>query len=195
MAGAEGRASGLAGSVLPTPAGGTIISGMNHHTLDAIDRSILALLQDNARLSNAEIGRRIGLATSAVHQRIRKLQERGIILGYAARVDPRSAGFGLAAFVMIRTGEGARSEEITARLRAVPEVLEVHRVVGEDCFFVKVRVHDPDELAVLLDQTIQRIPGVASTRTTIVLQTAKESTALPLDPDATATGSSEAVHA
>ena len=138
---------------------------MIDQALDATDRAILALLQDNARISNAEVGRRIGLATSAVHQRVRKLEDRGIILGYAARVDPRSAGFGLAAFVMIRT---------------VPEVLEVHRVVGEDCFFVKVRVRDPDDLAHLLDHTIQRIPGVASTRTTIVLQTGKESTALPL---------------
>ena len=138
---------------------------MIDQALDATDRAILALLQDNARISNAEVGRRIGLATSAVHQRVRKLEDRGIILGYAARVDPRSAGFGLAAFVMIRTG---------------PEVLEVHRVVGEDCFFVKVRVRDPDDLAHLLDHTIQRIPGVASTRTTIVLQTGKESTALPL---------------
>lgn len=154
---------------------------MVNATLDETDRAILALLQENARISNAEIGRRIGMATSAVHQRVRKLEQRGIILGYAARVDPRSAGFGLAAFVMIRTGEGARSEKITARLKDVREVLEVHRVVGEDCFFVKVRVRDPDELAHLLDHTIQRIPGVASTRTTIVLQTGKESTALPLD--------------
>lgn len=154
---------------------------MIDQALDPTDRAILALLQDNARISNAEMGRRIGLATSAVHQRVRKLEERGIILGYAARVDPRSTGFALAAFVMIRTGDGARSEEITAQLKAVPEVLEVHRVVGEDCFFVKVRVRGPDELANLLDHTIQRIPGVASTRTTIVLQTGKESTALPLD--------------
>jgi len=152
---------------------------MSEH-IDETDRAILALLQDNARISNAEVGRRIGLATSAVHQRIRKLEERGIILGYATRVNPRSAGYGLAAFVMIQTGEGARSDRITDRLREVPEVLEVHRVVGEDCFFVKVRVRDPDELAALLDHTIQRIPGVASTRTTIVLQTGKESTSLPL---------------
>lgn len=168
---------------------------MNGDALDPLDRAILALLQDNARFSNAEIGRRVGLATSAVHQRIRKLEDRGIILGYTARVEPRSAGFGLAAFVMIRTGEGARSEKITARLRDVPGVLEVHRVVGEDCFFVKVRVHGPDELAALLDETIQRIPGVASTRTTIVLQTGKESTALPLNPDPTASGSPEPIQA
>lgn len=134
-------------------------------------------------MSNAEIGRRIDLATSAVHQRIRKLEEQGVIRGYACRVDPRAAGYALAAFVMIQTGEGARSTQITEGLAAIPQVLEIHRVVGEDCFFVKVRVRDADELAELLDETIQRVPGVSGTRTTIVLQTAKESAALPLDVD------------
>lgn len=148
--------------------------------IDATDRAILALLQQNARMSNAEIGRRIDLATSAVHQRIRKLEEQGVVLGYECRVDPRAAEHGLAAFVMIQTGEGARSATITERLGAIPEVLEVHRVVGEDCFFVKVRVGDPDRLAALLDDTIGPIPGVSGTRTTIVLQTTKESSALPL---------------
>lgn len=151
--------------------------------IDSTDRAILALLQANARMSNAEIGRRIDLATSAVHQRIRKLEERRIVLGYQCRVDPRAAGFGLAAFVRIQTGEDARSEAITEQLGAIPQVLEVHRVVGEDCFFAKVRVGDPDELAALLDDSIQRIPGVAGTRTTIVLQTTKESSALPLALD------------
>jgi Lrp/AsnC family leucine-responsive transcriptional regulator len=151
--------------------------------IDSTDRAILALLQRNARMSNAEIGRRIGLATSAVHQRIRKLEEQEIIVGYQCRVDPRAAGYGLAAFVMIQTGEGARSSRITDALGGIPQVLEVHRVVGEDCFFVKVRVGDADELAALLDDTIQPIPGVSGTRTTIVLQTTKESSALPLAPE------------
>ncbi|MFW6088148.1 MAG: Lrp/AsnC family transcriptional regulator [Gemmatimonadota bacterium] len=151
--------------------------------VDATDRAILALLQQNARMSNAEIGRRIDLATSAVHQRIRKLEEQEVVVGYECRVDPRAVGCGLAAFVMIQTGEGARSATITERLGAIPQVLEVHRVVGEDCFFVKVRVGDPDELAALLDHTIGPIPGVSGTRTTIVLRTTKESSALPLDSE------------
>lgn len=153
--------------------------------IDPTDRAILALLQENARMSNAEIGRRVELATSTVHQRIRKLEEQGVIEGYACRVNPKSVGYGLAAFVRIQTGEGARSEEITARLTRIPEVLEVHRVVGEDCFFAKVRVRGPDELAALLDDHLQPIPGVAGTRTTIVLQTVKESTAVPVDAEGT----------
>ena len=149
--------------------------------LDETDRKILALLQDNARISNAEIGRRIDLAASAVHHRIRKLEESQVIRGYEARVDPRALDFDLVSFVRVQTGPGARAAEITDALTHITEVQEVHRVVGEDCFFVKVRVRDPDDLARLLDDQIQPIPNVASTKTTIVLTTAKESRILPVD--------------
>ncbi len=148
--------------------------------IDATDQRILELLQKDARISNAEIARTIGLAASAVHQRIRKLEEGGVIVGYEARLDPEAVGRSLASFVRVQTGEGATAPAITAHLAEIPEVQEIHRVVGEDCFFVKVRVRGPKELAALLDDRIQRIPGVASTKTTIVLTTAKETAALPL---------------
>jgi Lrp/AsnC family leucine-responsive transcriptional regulator len=148
--------------------------------IDDTDRDILRLLQENARTSNAEIARKIGLAPSAIFQRIRKLEEQGIIEGYTTRVCARAVGYGLVAFVMIQTGEHARLVDTASILTAIPEVQEVHRVVGEDCFFVKVRVRDTDALGHLLDEHIQRIPSVASTRTTIVLRTAKETTSLPL---------------
>lgn len=152
--------------------------------IDATDRAILAILQENARTSNAEIARQVGLAPSAIFQRIRKLEESGVIQGYTAKLNPRALEVGLVAFVMIQTGEQARSVDTTAILTALPEVQEVHRVVGEDCFFVKVRVRDTDALGRLLDEHIQRIPSVASTRTTIVLRTGKETTKLPLEsPD------------
>lgn len=149
--------------------------------LDEIDRRILALLQENARISNAEIGRRVELAASAIHHRIRKLEEAGVIQGYTARVDPRALSYSMVSFVRVQTGEGARAPEINAALSRIPQVQEVHRVVGEDCFFVKVRVRDPQALAHLLDEEIQSIPNVATTKTTIVLTTAKETTAVPLD--------------
>jgi Lrp/AsnC family leucine-responsive transcriptional regulator len=148
--------------------------------IDDIDRAILTILQENARTSNAEIARQVGLAPSAIFQRIRKLEDSGIIQGYSAYLNPRALGFGLVAYVMIQTGEHAHAVDTTARLSAIPEVQEVHRVVGEDCFFVKVRVRDTDALGQLLDEHIQRIPSVASTRTTIVLRTGKESAKLPL---------------
>lgn len=147
---------------------------------DDIDLTILSLLQENARIAHAEIARRVDLAPSAVFQRIRKLEEKGVIRGYYARLDPKALGHGLMAFVMLRTGEGARSPVIRRKLADIPDVVEVHRVVGEDCFFIKVRVEDTDALGHLLDEQIQTIPDVASTRTTIVVQTEKETFALPV---------------
>lgn len=149
-------------------------------SLDATDIEILRLLQENARISNAELARRVGLAASAVFQRVRKLEDQGVIQGYHARVDPHHVGRGLMAFVLIRTGEGARAAETAALLADIPEVIEVHRVVGDDCFFLKVRVADTDALGRLLDEKIQRLPPVASTRTTIVLSSAKDTRELPL---------------
>ena len=148
--------------------------------IDHTDRAILRILQESARTSNAEIARRVGLAPSAIFQRIRKLEEQGLIEGYTARLNPRSLGYGLVAFVMIQTGEQARMVDTAGVLSAIPEVQEVHRVVGEDCFFVKVRVKDTDDLGRLLEEEIQPIPSVASTRTTIVVKTAKETYNLPL---------------
>jgi Lrp/AsnC family transcriptional regulator, leucine-responsive regulatory protein len=141
---------------------------------DNIDLQILQLLQENARTPNAEIARRVGLAPSAVFQRIRKLEQNGVLLGYHAEICPVALDQGLLAFVLIRTSEGARARETAALLADIPEVLEVHRVVGDDCFFLKVRVRDTDALGALLDEKIQPLPPVASTRTTIVLTTSKD---------------------
>jgi Lrp/AsnC family leucine-responsive transcriptional regulator len=142
--------------------------------LDDLDLRILTLLQSNARMANAAIGRIVGLTPSAVSQRVKKLEESGVIVGYRAHLDPRRIGTGLLAFVAVQTGEGARAKETAEMLASVPEVLEVHRVVGEDCFFLKIRVEDTQALGRLLDEKIQPLPPVASTRTTIVLSTAKE---------------------
>jgi Lrp/AsnC family transcriptional regulator, leucine-responsive regulatory protein len=143
-------------------------------SFDRLDLEILRLLQENARIANAEIARRVDLAPSAVFQRIRKLEEQGVITGYHATLCPAAVDQGLLAFIMIRTGEGARARETGDLLAAIPEVLEVHRVVGDDCFFLKVRVRDTEALGRLLDEKIQPLPPVASTRTTIVLATAKD---------------------
>lgn len=141
--------------------------------LDDLDLRILALLQDNARIANAAIGREIGITPSAVSQRIKKLEDTGVIEGYRAHLNPKAVKKGLLAFVAVQTGEGARAKETGELLSSIPEVLEVHRVVGEDCFFLKLRVEDTSALGQLLDEKIQPLPPVASTRTTIVLSTAK----------------------
>ena len=147
--------------------------------IDDIDKQIVNIVQQDGRISNAEIARQVGLAASAVLERIRKLEERGVIQGYFASIDPKEVGFGLIAFVFVRTNEcGDGTDELLAR---IPEVLEVHDVAGEDSYLLKVRASDPEDLARLLREKLKAIPSVVTTRTTVVLQTIKETTALPLD--------------
>ena len=122
----------------------------------------------------------VGLAPSAVLERIRKLEARGIIRGYAAQIDPKALGLGLLAFVAVRSDEAGIRERIAEALAELPEVLEVHHVAGDDCYLIKVRARDAEHLGQLLRTRFGRIPGVRSTRTTIVLETVKETPRLPI---------------
>lgn len=149
-------------------------------SLDEIDHRILALLQEDARMPNAEIGRRVGLVASAIFQRLRKLESLGVIVGYETRVDPKSIGLGLTAFVFVRADERVGSLETAHRLADLPEVQELHHVAGEDCYLVKVRVADTAELGRFLREKVGVIEAVQSTRTTIVLETIEDSGKLPL---------------
>jgi Lrp/AsnC family leucine-responsive transcriptional regulator len=145
-----------------------------------MDIDITTILQENARTSNAEIARQVGLAPSAVFERIRKLEERGVLRGFRADVDPHAAGLALLAFVFVRSSERAGSVGTAQQIAQIPEVLEVHQVAGEDCFLVKLRAADTEDLGRLLREKFGTIPTVTSTRTTIVLETVKESAVLPL---------------
>jgi Lrp/AsnC family leucine-responsive transcriptional regulator len=149
--------------------------------LDANDMQILNLLQGDGRIANAEIARQVGLAPSAVLERIRKMEERGVIEEYRARLSPKMLGCGLTAFTLVRANWLDSSSQAEA-LAKLPQVQEVHEVAGEDCFLIKLRVKDTDALARLLRDQIGSIPGVTSTRTTIVLSTFKETTEIPVGP-------------
>lgn len=148
--------------------------------IDAIDAIILDKLQHNARETQADIARAVGLAPSAVLERIRKLEARRIIRGYTAELDPRVLDQQMLAFVAVRSVEGPAEDNVAQRLAALPQVLEVHHIAGDDCYLIKVRTKDAEALGVLLRTTIGRIPGVRSTRTTIVLETVKETSRLPI---------------
>lgn len=148
--------------------------------IDDIDRKILTILQEHARISNAEIARRVEMAPSAVYERIRKLEERGVILGYGARIDPTAVEMGLLAYILVRTDERPGAADTTHHLARVDEVQEVHHVAGEDCFLVKVRCENTEALGRLLRERFGSIDTVTSTRTTIVLETVKDTRALPL---------------
>jgi len=165
---------------------------LGDRTLDETDLMLLAMLQNNARVSQADMARNVGLAPSAVLERLRKLEVRGIVTGYAAVIAPRSVDLGQLAFVAVRvSGTGEQEEHAGARLAAVPEVMEVHHVAGEDCYLLKVRTRDAQHLGTLLRQRLGRIPGVVSTRTTVVLETVKETTRLPLPQAAHASAEAE----
>lgn len=149
-------------------------------TLDEIDRQILDLLQNDARISNAEVARRIGMAASAALDRVRKLEERGVIQGYETRLDAKALGLGLTAFVFVRASERPGEKHTGERLAAIPAVQEIHHVAGEDCYLVKVRTADTESLGELLRERIGAIPTVHATRTTIVLGTLKETSRIPV---------------
>ncbi len=148
--------------------------------LDPTDAAILALLQENARIANAEIARRVDMAPSAVYERIRKLEERGVIAGYEARLGAKQLGYGLVAFVFVRTADRPGQTSTGEELARLPDVLEVHHVAGEDCFLLKVRAADTEALGRLLRERIGAVRAVTSTRTTIVLETVKDTSRLPL---------------
>lgn len=155
------------------------MNGENLRMMDDIDKQILNIIQQDARIANAEIARQVGLAASAVLERVRKLEERGIINGYAAELDASQIGFGLTAFIAVRIHECC--DETDRLLAEIPEVLEVHDTAGEDSYLLKVRVRDTEDLSRLLREELTNVPNVASTKTTVVLQTIKETTALPLE--------------
>ena len=148
--------------------------------LDPIDLEIVRLLQDNARLPQVEIARTVGLAPSAVLERLRKLEAKGIITGYVAQIDPRALDQRLLAFIAVRTTDRPGEGRIASELASIPEVLEVHHVAGDDCLMLKVRARDAQHLSQILRDRLGAIAGVQHTRTTIVLETIKESVRLAI---------------
>jgi Lrp/AsnC family transcriptional regulator, leucine-responsive regulatory protein len=153
--------------------------------LDRIDRRILRLLREDGRMPLAAIAKAVGLSGPAVHDRVRKLEQRGIIGSYTAVLDPIALDRSHVAFVMVTLSEGnefAADEPIVARICEEPDVLEFHRIAGEDCYLIKVRTATNKDLEQLL-RRIRRIRGVARTRTTIVLSTELERPTIEVPAD------------
>lgn len=138
--------------------------------LDELDLQILDALQRNARSTFAELGLLVGLKAPAVHDRVKRLEQRGHIRGYAAQLDTKRLGLALAAFVSCYTTPDCNYEEFTRTLGAMPEVCEVHSVAGEETYLCKVMTRSTQHLDELLGK-LKAMPGMARTRTTIVLTT------------------------
>ena len=140
--------------------------------MDETNRTILTLLASDGRVSYTELARKTGLSVSAVQQRVRRLEERGVIRGYAAVIDPEAAGLPLTAFVSIKPFDPAAPDDLPDRLAHLTEIEACHSVAGDESYILKVRVASPVALEELLQEI--RAAAMVSTRTTIVLSTPYE---------------------
>ena len=140
---------------------------MNKISIDAIDRKILKFLIKNARMPFLEIARECGISGAAIHQRIKKLNDSGVILGSRLMVDPRSLGFDVCAFIGIRLRDPMQSAETVEQLRQVSEIVECHYVTGEYNLLIKLYCIDNQHLMTTIFDRILRIKGVSTTQTYI----------------------------
>jgi Lrp/AsnC family leucine-responsive transcriptional regulator len=138
--------------------------------LDELDLRLLDALQRNARSTFAELGSFVGLKPPAVHDRVKRLESRGYVRGYAAQLDNKLLGLELIAFVSCYTTPETRYDDFTQALSRMPEVCEVHSVAGEESFVLKVMTRSTNHLDQLLSR-LKSVPGMARTKTTIVLST------------------------
>jgi Lrp/AsnC family leucine-responsive transcriptional regulator len=149
--------------------------------MDAVDRQLIDALRANGRASYAELGRLVGLSGPSVTDRINRLEQAGIIAGYRAVVPPAQLGLGVTAMIGILLADAAEIEDVGRRLRDVPEIEDCWFVAGDESYLLKVRSADPEGLERIIGR-INRIRGVARTRTTIALSTKWEGRTMPLAP-------------
>jgi Lrp/AsnC family leucine-responsive transcriptional regulator len=142
--------------------------------LDKVDLNILRLMQENARISNADMARELGMAPSGVLERVKKLEQKGVIQQYTTRINPAALQQKMLAFIFLKASDGPGCTDTAEALSKIPEVQEVHHIAGDDCYLVKVRTYDSSTLVQLMRNNFSQIPNLLSTRTTIVLETVKE---------------------
>lgn len=141
-------------------------------SLDAIDRKILKFLIKNARMPFLEIARECGISGAAIHQRIRKLDDSGVILGSRLIVDPKTLGFDVCAYIGIRLQDPMLLKQTTEQLRQIPEIVECHFITGTYNIFVKLYCIDNEHLMKVIFDGILRIKGISTTQTYISLEEA-----------------------
>ena len=151
------------------------------HRIDEIDAKILELLQDHGRMKRNAIAREVDLSVSAVSERMRKLEERGVLDGYHAVVDAKRLHLDITAFIRVNVDGSEYYAEFVDAVTALDAVLEVHSITGDGSHILKVRTHNTTSLEQLLAR-LQALGGVSSTTTSIVLSTFKETRAVPTEP-------------
>jgi Lrp/AsnC family leucine-responsive transcriptional regulator len=150
-------------------------------SLTSLDRKALKLLMRNGRATWAELGQFLGLSAPSAAERVRKLEQRGVIRGYAALIDPASVGRPLTAYISVSLASHRNRAAFLRAIAKMEQVAECHHVAGDDDYLLKVRCRGTDDLDHLLAKELKEKLGVARTRTTIVLSTAKESVRVPID--------------
>lgn len=149
--------------------------------IDKISLEILKILQEKARIPNVEVSRQVGLAPSAVLERVKKLEKMGIIDGYEVNLNPEIFDRRLISFIRVKTLPG-KEKSVGDELLQIPDTQEIHFISGGDCYLVKLRCKDNEALGELLQNKIRIIDGVITTKSETVLSTVKESSRIPL-PD------------
>lgn len=149
--------------------------------IDEISLKILKILQNKARIPNVEVARKVGMAPSAVLERIRKLEKQGFIDGYEVRLNPQRFQRSMVGFIHVSIDGTANDNHIAGRLADIDEIQEVHFTTGDDGYLLKARVAGPNELDRLVREQIRSIDGVSATRTSVVLSTFKETARIPID--------------
>ncbi len=148
--------------------------------IDETDRKILEILQENARITNVEIAKRVNLVPSATLERVRRLEKLKIIKGYHACLDPMKIDCKFLAFVYIKT-ENKFYTTFIKPFNEHKEIQEVHHVAGEDCYLLKIRAKDTQHFNYFLHHVILKMEGVTETRSVIVMDTTKETLTIPLE--------------
>lgn len=148
--------------------------------MDSLDRKALAFLMKNGRVSWADLGQHLGLSAPSAADRVRKLEQTGVIRGYAPLLDAESLGYPLAAFVSVTLGSHRNRSAFLRAIDKLDEVSECHHVAGDDDYLLKVRCRGTRDLDRLLARELKDRIGVAKTRTIIVLSTTKENVRVPL---------------
>jgi Lrp/AsnC family transcriptional regulator for asnA, asnC and gidA len=142
---------------------------MSNYQIDAIDRKILSYLVNNARMPFLEIARECGISGAAIHQRVHKMENNGVITGSRMVVKPGALGLNVCAFISVHLSEDNKYPDVVAALKHIPEIVECHFVTGKAALFLKVYCFDNEHLMSILLNTIQRIPYIQSTDTMISL--------------------------
>lgn len=148
--------------------------------IDDIDVRILELLQENGRMKRSRIAEDVGLSVPTVSDRMRKLEERGVLVGYTARLSPKRMHIDITAFIRVRIDGSELYAGFVKAVSKMPEVQELHSVTGEGSHILKIRTRNTTTLEALLAR-LQALPGVHGTTTSIVLSTLKETTVLPVE--------------